>query len=350
MKICITGSLGLVGLAATKYFLNRGNVVVGIDNNMRQVFFGNTARTDINRPFFAKNPKYYHKSIDIRDYKGIKDIFKKNNFDVVIHAAGQPSHDKARKKTRLDFEVNTVGTFNLLEATRNYAKGAVFIFTSTNKAYGDNPNRVELIEEKKRYFFADPNFIGFDEGLSIDYCLHSFLGASKLAADIYVQEYGRCFGLKTTSLRLGCITGPLHASVKLHGFLSFLIKSLIKNNGYEIIGYKGKQVRDQLHVDDLVLAMSEIIKKPVKGEIFNLGGGKKNSASILELIEIVSRKLKIKPKISYKKKPRLGDHICYITDYSKFKKFYPKWRITRSLDSIIDELISYEQQKLHANS
>lgn len=345
MKICVTGSLGLVGLSVCRKFLKSGEEVVGIDNNMRSVFFGEDGRTDINFDELISFKNYGHRDMDVRDLELMDKVFRENNFDVVIHTAAQPSHDRAKDILMLDFQVNALGTLNLLEMTRKYSPKAVFIYTSTNKVYGDNPNKFELVEGETRFDFADKGFVGFDENLSIDNCLHSFFGASKLAADIYVQEYGKYFGMNTAVFRMGCVTGAAHASVKLHGFLSFLIKSLIDNNSYEIIGYKGKQVRDQIHADDVVSAMEEVIKSPVKGEVFNLGGGRVNNASVMELIKIVSDKLKIVPEITYNDESRTGDHICYITDFSKFQRFYSGWEITRDLNSIIDEIIKYEDTK-----
>ncbi len=346
MKICITGSLGLIGSAVALHFLGKNHRVVGIDNNMREFFFGKEGSTKEQLRILSKVEDYQHHLMDVRDKKGIDRLFKKNTFNAVIHAAGQPSHDKAMEIPIIDFETNALGTLNVLEAVKKYAPKAVFIYTSTNKVYGDNPNKVKLKELKTRYDFKDSNFKGFDEACNIDCCTHSLMGSSKLAGDIYVQEYGKNFDMKTTSFRLGCVTGKAHAGVKLHGFLSYLVKSLVHRNSYEIIGYKGKQVRDQIHAEDVAAACGEIIKRPPKGEVFNLGGGGKNSASILELIEIISKKLNTKPKITYAKKPRTGDHICYITNFSKFRKHYSNWRIKRSLDSIIDELIKHEEQIL----
>jgi CDP-paratose 2-epimerase len=337
MKILITGSQGLVGYTTSQYFLEKKHHVVGIDNNMRAVFFGQAASTSSNLNKLVSNKNYTHCPFDIRDYKNIESIFKKYKFDAIIHTAAQPSHDKAKKIPMLDFEVNAMGTLNLLELTRKYCPQAIFIFTSTNKVYGDNPNKIKLKENKTRYVFADKSFVGFDEKTSIDNCTHSLFGASKLSADIYVQEYGKYFGLKTTCLRLGCITGTTHSSVKLHGFLSYLIKSLKKRRSYQIIGYKGKQVRDQIHAHDLAAAFEEVIKKPVTGEVFNLGGGPKNTISVTESIDLISKKLNIEPKISYLDQNRIGDHICYISDISKFQKKYPKWKLTYTVESIIDE-------------
>jgi len=320
MNFLITGSFGLVGLTTSLHFLKKGNVVYGIDNSMRQQLFGSEGKTDVNARFLLGKKNYHHYRLDIRKRESIFSLFKSQNFDVIIHTAAQPSHEKSREIPLVDFNINTVGTLNLLEATRKYSNKAVFIFTCSNKVYGDNPNKMELVEKNSRFDFADQNFMGFDESTSVDNCLHSLFGASKLAADIYVQEYGKNYGLKTTVLRLGCVTGSYHSGLKLHGFLSFLIKSLVQKKRYEVIGYRGKQVRDQIHALDLTSAFEAIIKAPSVGLVYNLGGGRGNSASVLELIEILSEELKIKPQINYVSKARLGDHICYITDNTKFKK------------------------------
>lgn len=341
MTILITGSNGLIGSTAAHYFLKLNHKVIGLDNNMRKRLFGLEGDTSFQCQKLQKNDSYTHYHFDIRKWDQISSIFTKHDIDAVIHTAAQPSHDKAQQIPMLDFEINTTGTLNLLEATRKYQPNATFIFTSTNKVYGDNPNKIPLKEKKNKYVYADHR-LGIDESCSIDQNLHSLFGASKTAADIYVQEYGRYFGLKTSCLRLGCVTGSTHAGVKLHGFLSFLVKSLIHNNQYEIIGYKGKQVRDQIHADDVVAAMNEIIKNPNQGEVFNLGGGHKNSASIKELIKIISKKINKKSVIDYNKNNRKGDHIVYITDFSKFSKYYPNWKLSKNLDDIIDEIIKFE--------
>jgi CDP-paratose 2-epimerase len=342
MKVLITGSNGLIGSSAANFFLKKGATVFGIDNNMRQVFFGKEASTDSQEKILEKNKNYHHFQIDIRETEVIKDIFKQNKFDLIIHTAAQPSHDKAKEIPILDFEINALSTLNLLEFTRQFQREAVFIFTSTNKVYGDMPNKIPMKEGKLRYSYADGRE-GVDENLSIDQNTHSLFGVSKLSADMYVQEYGRYFNLKTTALRLGCVTGSAHASTKLHGFLSFFIKSLIHDGKYQIIGYKGKQVRDQIHADDVVGAMYEIYKNPNHGEVFNLGGGKENNASILELLKILEDKLEKKFEISYENEARVGDHICYITDLNKFQKFYPNWKLNKSLNEIIDEIINFEK-------
>ncbi len=340
MKILITGSLGLVGSTASKYFLDQGHEIYGIDNNMRATFFGKDGSTTKQLKKLSGVSGYKHYKTDIRNFKKLENIFKLHKFDAIIHTAAQPSHDKAKEIPMLDFEVNAKGTLNILELTRIYSPKATFIFTSTNKVYGDNPNKVQLKETKKRFLFYDKSFEGFNESTPIDNTTHSLFGTSKTSADLYVQEYGKYFGLKTTCLRLGCITGKFHAGVKLHGFISYLVKSLKEENSYEIIGYKGKQVRDQIHAYDLATAFEEIMKDPGVGEVFNLGGGTKNTISVLEAIHIISKKLNIKPKITYNTQNRIGDHICYVSDIRKFQKKYPNWKISYSIDDIIDEQLT----------
>lgn len=342
MKILITGSNGLIGSEISKFFLKKKHEVYGIDNNMRKKLFGSEASTIFTKKELLKYKNYTHFPIDIRNKYKLEKIFKENVFELIVHCAGQPSHDKAKEIPILDFEINTIGTLNLLELTRKYQKRAVFIFTSTNKVYGDNPNKIPLIENNTRYIYKDRRK-GINENMSIDQNIHSLMGASKLSADIYTQEYGHYFGLKTTALRLGCVTGSSQAGVKLHGFLSYLVKSIVHTNKYEIIGYKGKQVRDQIDAYDVATAIYEIYKKPNYGEVFNLGGGITNSTSILELVNIIAKKLKTNPKITYNHEARLGDHICYITDFLKFQKRYPKWEISKNLNEIIDEIIKYEK-------
>jgi len=340
MIILITGSTGLIGSTATQYFLSIGHQVVGVDNNLRKKLFGLGGDTTWIKNQLIRNHNYVHYNTNINNIKRIQSIFKHYKFDAIIHCAAQPSHDKAKTIPLLDFQINTFGTLNFLELTKQFAPKAVFIFTSTNKVYGDNPNQIPIKETKTKFEFKDKNYQGIDETMSIDQNTHSLFGVSKTAADLYVQEYGRYFGLKTTCLRLGCVSGQTQSGVKLHGFLSYLIKSLKDKNSYEIIGYKGKQVRDQIHARDLAKAFEHIIKKPNRSEVFNLGGGKDNSLSVLEAIDLATQKLKIKPHITYKKTPRVGDHICYITNNNKFKTRYPEWKIEYSLENIIDELIA----------
>lgn len=344
MTILITGSLGLVGSTASHFFLEKGHSVIGIDNNMRQTFFGDDGATQQQLTALEKNKKYKHHSIDIRNASQLENIFNSTSIDAIIHTAAQPSHDRAKDMPLLDFEVNAQATLQLLDLTRQYQPESVFIFTSTNKVYGDTPNTLDFEEQATRYWFKDSIFKGFNEATSIDQSTHSLFGCSKASADLYVQEYGRYFGLKTTTLRLGCITGTAHASVKLHGFLSYLVKSLVTTQSYQIIGYKGKQVRDQIHAHDLAQAFELIIDTPQKGVVYNLGGGEQNAASILECIELIKKKTNLKFDISFENTPRVGDHICYVTDFSAFQSQYPSWKITKNLDTIIDELIASQHE------
>lgn len=344
-KILVTGASGLIGSNVCHLFLQNKWEVIGIDNNMRQKFFGKAGSTLAQEKLLEHHPHYHHLSLDIRNFRKLTQTLNGQNFDLIVHCAAQPSHDKAKEIPRLDFEVNAVGTFNMLEYLRQFQPQAVFVFTSTNKVYGDNPNTIPLVEGATRYSYADGR-AGIDESLSIDQNTHSLFGAGKLAADVYVQEYGRYFGLKTAVLRLGCVTGQAHASVKLHGFLNYLIKSLLHTGSYEIIGYHGKQVRDQIDATDVANLMMEIYKKPVHGEVFNVGGGPTNSTSVWEAIHKIENKLGIQAQVSYEEVARIGDHICYITDLTKVKSFYPEWHIRKNLDQIIDEII--ESEKKHA--
>jgi CDP-paratose 2-epimerase len=346
MKILITGSNGLIGSSCVEFFCKQDNQVLGIDNDSRSVFFGNessTSQVGLKLKENYKNFYLYH--TDISDKDSLKDIFVKNSFDLIIHTAAQPSHDKASEIPELDFKINAVATTYLLQFYREFCPSASFIFLSTNKVYGDNPNKIKMLENEMRFDFDDKMYnLGIHENLSIDNTTHSLFGASKLAADIMVQEYGKYFGLNTAVLRGGCLTGPLHAAAKQHGFLSYLIKSCIRDRSYEVIGYKGKQVRDQIHSFDVANMISMLTKIPLRGEIFNIGGGRENSASILEIIKVIEEKLSMKINTSYQEKPRIGDHICYYTDMSKLKTFLPKFEIKYSLHEIIDELIFYNSK------
>ncbi len=348
MTICITGSSGLIGSTIATYFLENGHTIVGIDNNTRQALFGKQGNTTSQKKKLVHYNHYVHYSIDIRSLKKLETIFSKHSFDAIVHCAGQPSHDKARDIPLEDFEINAMGTLNLLEMTRRFSPQAMFIFMSTNKVYGDVPNTIPLIETETRFEYADKKYKGVNETTSIDQSTHSLMGVSKATADLYVQEYAASYGMHTANLRLGCVTGAVHAGVKLHGFLSFLIKSLTQHQPYEVIGYKGKQVRDQIHAIDVAHAVECMIQKHPTASVFNMGGGQENNASILELIVILSNKLSIRPTITFNDTPRIGDHICYISDTTTFKKAYPQWKITRSLDDIIDEQIAYEQNNKHS--
>jgi len=339
----ITGSAGLIGSESVEFFSKKFDLVVGIDNNMREKFFGCDASTIWNKERLKKNiTNYKHYSIDIRDNEKIEKIFKEYNKDIklVIHTAAQPSHDWAAKDPFTDFSVNANGTLVMLENTRKYAKDAVFIFTSTNKVYGDTPNKLPLIELETRYEI-DKNhkyYNGIDESMSIDQSLHSIFGASKVAADILVQEYGKYFDMKTGIFRGGCLTGPNHSGTKLHGFLSYLMKCAMTKEHYTIFGYKGKQVRDNIHSFDLINMFWHFYKNPKKGEVYNTGGSRYSNCSIIEAIKMCEEITGNKMNYSYSEKNRKGDHIWYISDVSKFKRDYSEWNFTYNIKDILVEI------------
>ena len=340
----ITGSSGLVGSEAVKFFCDKGFDVVGIDNNLRKFFFGKDGSTLwIKNQLKRKYKNFTSYNVDIRNYNNIERIFKKysKKISIIIHCAAQPSHDYGKDYPVIDFNVNATGTLNLLELTKKFCHNACFIFMSTNKVYGDNPNKLKTYEFKNRWELKknDKFYKGVDENFPIDNCIHSFFGVSKTYADLIVQEYGRNIGLNTVSFRGGCITGPNHSGAKLHGFLSYLVKSCLSKKKYSLIGYKGKQVRDNLHSNDLINCFWEFFKKPKKGEIYNIGGGRHSNCSILEAIDIIEKECKIEIKKNFVKLPRVGDHIWYISNTSKFKKDYPKWIQKYNTKKIIKELI-----------
>lgn len=342
-RALITGSSGLIGSEAVRFFCERGFYVVGIDNDMRSYFFGKSASTVWNRDILTKAYKNYtHENFDIRDTLKITSLFKKFAFDLIIHAAAQPSHDWAAREPMTDFTINALGTLILLEAYRRYCAKAVFLFTSTNKVYGDRPNSLPLVEGKTRYELPSSHRYvrGIDESMSIDDSLHSIFGASKVAADVMVQEYGKYFGLKTAIFRGGCLTGPAHSGAPLHGFLAYLVRCIVTGKRYVINGYKGKQVRDNIHSSDVVSAFYEVYKNPRKGEVYNVGGGRFSNISLLEAIAMIEKRTGKKAKILYEEKHRIGDHIWYISDMTKFKKHYPSWNYTKNCEQIIDELCS----------
>ena len=340
----ITGSNGLIGSESVAFFANKGFDILGIDNNFRKFFFGYEGGVEDNlHKIISSIKKYNHFDVDIRNMLQLEKIFKKykNRIDVIIHTAAQPSHDWAKSNINLDFQVNAIGTLNLLNLTRKYCPEAAFIFTSTNKVYGDNPNKFEFVENSTRWELKkkDKNFDGIDEKMSLDNCLHSFFGTSKAYADLATQEFGKNCGLKTVCFRAGCITGPNHTGVELHGFISYILKAFINQKTYNIFGYKGKQVRDNLHSRDLINCFWEFFKKPSKGEVYNVGGGRQSNCSILEVIYYLENKFKKKFKKKFFKKARSGDHIWYITDMSKFKKNYPNWKQEFDIKKILDEQI-----------
>ena len=340
----ITGSNGLVGSESVNFFSKKGFDIVGIDNNLREFFFGKDGSTHWVKKKIKKEIKqYYHYNVDIRSYQSLEKIYQKYKkyISIIIHCAAQPSHDYGKNFPILDFNVNATGTLNLLELTKIYCPNVPFIFMSTNKVYGDNPNKLKIIEKKDRYELKnnDRYYKGIDETFSIDNCTHSFFGVSKTYADLIVQEYGKNVGLKTVSFRGGCITGPNHSGARLHGFLSYLVKLTTFKKKYSIIGYKGKQVRDNLHSSDLVNCFWEFYKKPKKGEVYNIGGGRFSSCSILEALNEVEALGKIVIKRKFIKENRVGDHIWYITNNDKFKKHYPNWKQKYNTKKIISELM-----------
>ncbi len=346
--VLVTGCAGLIGSEICTYFGARGFRVVGVDNNMRADFFGppGDTRWNLDRLKGAL-PHFTHYNADIRERVTILSLVEQIAPDLIVHAAAQPSHDLAAVRPFDDFDVNALGTFNLLEATRLHAPNAVFVHLSTNKVYGDAPNQVELVELPTRWEFADPTYRnGIPETFRIDQSKHSLFGASKLASDIAVQEYGRYFGMKTCCLRGGCLTGPNHSGVELHGFLSYLVKCNLEEKTYKVFGYKGKQVRDNIHAFDVATFVHAFFEKPRCGEVYNMGGGRSNSCSILEAFEMVSALSGRKMRSEYVEKNRDGDHICYISDLAKSMMHYPGWRITKSLDAILQELLESWRARL----
>jgi CDP-paratose 2-epimerase len=341
MKVLVTGSSGLIGSEAVIYYDREGYSVFGIDNNMRRKFFGPAGDTRWNLERLQKITKRFtHCELDIRDRQMIFDFFKQNRFDIIVHCAAQPSHDKAKEIPFVDFDINAVGTLNLLEATRQTNSDAVFIFMSTNKVYGDAPNEIPLKELPTRWDYARPeDYNGIREDCRIDRTMHSLFGASKTAADVLAQEYGRYFNMKVGIFRGGCLTGENHSGVQLHGFLSYLVKVALAGETYTIFGYKGKQVRDQIHSSDVLAAFAEFAKSPRPGEVYNLGGGRENSASIIECIQKIESLTDKKISHTYNEKARAGDHICYISDLAKFKGHYPNWKIKCSLDDILKQML-----------
>ena len=352
MKIIVTGNAGLVGGEAAEYFYGKGHDIFGLDNNMRKTFFGPDGDTSWSlRALLERCPDIKQRHVDIRDRMLVDTAVRDIKPDVIIHCAAQPSHDLAAKMPFEDWDTNANGTFNLLEATRRHAPEAVFVHMSTNKVYGDAPNRIPMVELPTRWEYVDrheaaqswphdwlvPGWSnkGINEHFTIDQSTHSLFGASKVAGDIAVQEYGRYFGLKSCVLRGGCLTGVRHSGAELHGFLSYFFKAAKEGRHYTIFGYKGKQVRDQIYSYDIARFMEEFIKNPRCGEVYNLGGGKGNSVSILECIERVQQ-LGFKLDYTYDEKNRIGDHICYYSDLTKMKQHYPHWDITFGLDDIFD--------------
>jgi CDP-paratose 2-epimerase len=365
----VTGSAGLIGSQACDFFDRKGYSVIGIDNDMRAYFFGKEASTKKSNDFLLKNlSSYTYHNIDIRNYEKLEEIFqeRQKDIEIVIHAAAQPSHDWAAREPITDFSINAAGTMNMLELTRLYCPESTFIFTSTNKVYGDRPNynyysnsgKAEeiykegqlVIKELDTRFEGISRFDGspmaIDETMAVDRCKHSVFGASKAAADLMCQEYGRYFGLKTGIFRGGCLTGPNHAVTELHGFLSYLVKCIVHNKPYTIFGYKGKQVRDNMHSLDLINMFWSFHQNPKPGEVYNAGGGRNNSTSILEAIELINRIAGTNwENYTISAENRIGDHIWYISDLSKFKKDYPGWSITISLEETVRQMIEFERNR-----
>ena len=350
-RILVTGSSGLIGSEAVEYFDRGGHKIVGVDNNMRAEFFGPSGDTLWNlKRLKSCTRQFTPLSLDIRDRESIMELFRGNRFNLIIHCAAQPSHDKAAEIAFLDFEVNALGTLNLLEAARQHCPEAPFIFMSTNKVYGDAPNEKPMRETNTRYDFADPaDADGIDETCRIDRSTHSLFGASKLAADIYAQEYGLYFGMPVGIFRGGCLTGPSHSGVELHGFLSYLLKVALSGKTYTVFGYKGKQVRDNIHSFDVVRAFEEFARHPRAGQVYNLGGGRANSISVLEAIARIEALTGRCLNWEYSEQARKGDHICYISDLGKLRSHFPGWSVTRDLDSILIEMVAAEQQHSKLN-
>lgn len=346
--ILITGSSGLIGSEVAAFFHDQGFMVHGLDNNQRAVFFGTQGDTRWSQQRLEKTlTNFRHHELDIRNRQGILDLVKETKPSVIIHAAAQPSHDRAADIPFDDFDINAGGTLNLLEAVRQFCPEAPFIHMSTNKVYGDLPNTIRLKELETRWDYDEPAYQnGIPESFSIDQSTHSLFGASKVAADIIVQEYGRYFNMPTCCLRGGCLTGPNHSGVELHGFLSYLIKCNIEGREYSIFGYKGKQVRDNIHSEDVARFIYEFAKSPRCGEVYNLGGGKANSCSILEAFSITANLTGKQQVYSYVDRNRVGDHICYYSDLAKMKTHYPMWDITKSLSQTIEAIVRSWQMRI----
>lgn len=346
--VLITGSSGLIGSQSVDFFHKMGYGIIGIDNDMRAYFFGKEASTTPSKNSIVESyPNYIHFDYDIRSFESMQSVFEKygKSIELIIHTAAQPSHDWAAKEPLTDFSVNAVGTLNLLELTRKHCPDATFVFTSTNKVYGDRPNYLKIVEQKTRYECFDDWSCPYavPETMSIDHTKHSVFGASKVAADVMCQEYGRYFGLKTGVFRGGCLTGPNHAGTELHGFLSYLVKCMVHDKPYTIFGYKGKQVRDNIHSYDLVNMFWHFHKNPRCGEVYNAGGGRDNSCSILEAIDMVNQKTGLGwNQYTVSENNRIGDHIWYISDLSKFKSHYSEWSIKHNLSDTLDSMITVE--------
>ena len=350
--VLVTGSSGLVGSETVRFFCEKGFTTIGIDNDFRKYFFGAEVSTAWNtKKLKSKYQNFIHHSVDIRDTDALCKIFSEYNKDIklIVHAAAQPSHDWAAREPITDFTINANGTLNLLEQTRKFCSKAVFIFMSSNKVYGDMPNLLPLEEKETRWEIAKkhPFFEnGIDETMSIDNSIHSIFGCSKVAADILVQEYGKYFNMYTTAFRGGCLTGPAHSGTKLHGFLAYLMACAIDKQSYQIFGYKGKQVRDNIHSEDLVNAFYQFYLKPQKGKIYNMGGGRYSNCSILEAIKICEKISGNKMIYEYVDKNRIGDHIWYISDVRRFQKDYPSWKYTKKTENILSDIFTGLRERI----
>lgn len=347
-KLLVTGSSGLIGSEVVRYFDQLGWQIFGIDNNMRADFFGEKGDTRWSQQQLLSDcQNFQHVELDIRNRKAILELFKELRPDYICHTAAQPSHDLAATRPFDDFDVNAVGTLNLLQAAKQYCAESPFVHLSTNKVYGDAPNNLKLAELETRWDYADPTYYkGIRENFPIDQCKHSIFGASKVAADVMVQEYGRYFGLPTCALRGGCLTGPNHSGVELHGFLSYLIKVNISEREYTIFGYKGKQVRDNIHSYDVARFIEAFFDKPRVGEVYNIGGGRDNSTSILEAFKRVEGITGKPMRYQYSDKNREGDHICYISDLTKAMAHYPNWKITKDLQTTFEEIVENWERRI----
>ena len=346
--LLVTGSSGLIGSEVVLHFARAGWRIYGVDNNQRADFFGPQGDTRWNqRRLVEAFPSFTHVELDIRNREAVLALLAERKPELIVHTAAQPSHDLAASRPFDDFDVNAGGTLNLLEGTRRHAPEATFVHMSTNKVYGDKPNTVRLRELATRWDYDDPAYAGgIAEDFSIDQSKHSLFGASKVAADVMVQEYGRYFGLKSCVLRGGCLTGPNHSGVELHGFLSYLIKCNLEGRTYKIYGYKGKQVRDNIHSNDVAAFIEAFAEKPRIAEVYNLGGGRENACSIVEAFDRVAVLSGKKMQSEYVDKNREGDHICYISDLRKMKAHYPGWGITKSLDAIFEEIVKAWRERL----
>ena len=347
----VTGAAGLIGSEATRHFCKLGMTVIGIDNDMRKVFFGDEASTHWQRNRLQEElgAGYIHVDADIRDTDAMEALFKNHGSEIqlIVHTAAQPSHDWAARDPHMDFTVNANGTLNLLQATRNHCPEATFIFTSTNKVYGDTPNRLPLIEQETRWEI-DPSHAyndGIAEDMSIDNCMHSLFGASKVAADVLVQEYGRYFDMKTASFRGGCLTGPNHSGTQLHGFLAYLMKCTVTGTPYSVFGYKGKQVRDNIHSYDLIQAFDHFHRAPRCGEVYNIGGSRFSHCSMLEAITMCQEISGKELNYTYADDNRMGDHIWYVSDVKKFQSHYPDWQLTLNVKDILTQIYEYNIER-----